>query len=558
MADDAKTLIEALDIDLDGIADPKMRQGFVSVLNIIQQQSKRINALEELVQRQRDEIARLKGEQGKPDIKPNSSGKTGDISSEKRRKNREKRKRRQQGHRQIEVDRTHRCAVEPDSLPDDAEYKGTETVVIQDVLFVRDNVAFEREKYWSPSLGKVIYGPLPSEYEGYRFGPGVRSLVLMLYYATGTSEPKILELLDHVGVHMSAGELSRLLIHDIEKFHKEKDEVHGAGLESSPWQQTDDTGQRVNGVNQYCHVLGNPLYSIYRTMPRKDRPTVLAVLRGTETPRYLVNDEAIALAASMGVSGAVLCWFQERLPWNREMDEKGFTERYDKAMTFVNGEARRKLYEAAALAAYRAQTDVPVVDTLLGDDAPQFKEITDALSLCWVHEGRHYAKLTPMFEPFQKELEAFQDRFWDYYRELRDYRTEPTAEKARRLETAFDELFSTKAEYADLDARIAKTAAKKSELLLVLSHPELPLHNNGSELTVRQRKRKQDVSFGPRTVAGSKAWDTMQSLVDTTRKLGVNIYEYFKDRVTKRDAVPRLADIIRQRAQELNLGASWA
>lgn len=29
------------------------------------------------------------------------------------------------------------------------------------------------------------------------------------------------------------------------------------------------------------------------------------------------------------------------------------------------------------------------------DDAPQFKDITEELSLCWVHDGRHYKKLTP-------------------------------------------------------------------------------------------------------------------------------------------------------------------
>lgn len=291
-----------------------MRQCIVGLLNIVQQQSAELTRLREANQKLKDELARLKGEQGKPDVKPNSGGKTGDISSEKRRKNREKRKRRKGSSKPVEIDRTQRCPADGESLPADAQYKGIETVVIQDVLFLRDNVAFEREKYWSPSLGKVIYGPLPPEYEGYRFGPGVRSLVLMLYFATGTSESKILELLDHVGVQMSAGELSRLLIHDFETFHEEKDEVHRAGLSSSPWQQTDDTGQRVDGVNQYCHVLGNPLYSIYRTIPRKDRPTVLAVLRGTETPRSLVNDDAVALAAAMGVSGAVLCWFQERLP----------------------------------------------------------------------------------------------------------------------------------------------------------------------------------------------------------------------------------------------------
>ncbi len=556
MANDVTPLLEALDIDLDGIVDPNMRRCMVGLLNIVQQLSAENARLREENQKLKDEIARLKGDPGRPDIKP--SVKTGDISSEKQReKNREKRKRSKGRSKRVAIDRTERCVVDPSVLPEDAEYKGTETTVIQDVVFLRDNVAFEREKYWSPSLGKIIYGPLPEEYKGYRFGPGVRSLVLMLYYATGTSQPKILELLDHVGVRMSAGELSRLLNHDLARFHEEKDEVHRAGLESSPWQQTDDTGQRVDGVNQYCHVLGNPLYSIYRTMPRKDRPTVLAVLRGTETPRYLVNDDAIALAAAMGVSGAVLSWFQERLPRDREMDEKNFTERYDEAMTFVKGQAKRKLFEAAALAAYRTQTDVPVVHTLLGDDARQFDGLTDGRSLCWVHEGRHYAKLTPVFEPFQKELEKFQDRLWDYYRELRSYRSSPTAQEAHRLEKVFDNLFSTKAEYADLATRISKTRKKKSELLLVLIHPELPLHNNDSELTVRLRKRKQDVSFGPRTPAGASAWDTMQSLVGTTKKLGVNIYEYLKDRVTGRQAVPRLADVIKHQALELDLGASW-
>ena len=557
MAADATKALEDLNVDLESIVDPNMRRCIVGLLNIVQQQSQRIIQLEETVQKQRDEIARLKGEQGRPDIKPgaNSGGKNKDISSEKRRKKRKKRKGRS---KMVEVDRTQRCVVEPESLPADAEYKGTETVVIQDVVFRRDNVAFEREKYYSPSEGKVYYGALPQGYDGYRFGPGVRSLVLMLYYATGTSEPKIRELLDHVGVQMSAGELSRLLIHDIDPFHQERDEIHRAGLASSPWQQLDDTGQRVNGVNQFCHVLGNPLYSIYRTLPRKDRPTVLAVLRGTDTPRYLVNDKAVGFAAGLDVSGAVLSYFQERLPWDVELDEAAFTAAYASGLGWIDGQAKRKLFEAAALAAYHAQSEIAVVRTLLGDDARQFDELVDERALCWVHEGRHYAKLTPVVEAFRKELEKFQDRFWVYYRELRAYRLSPSRKEARRLRRKFDKLFSTEVAYQDLADRISKTQHKKAELLLVLSHPELPLHNNDSELTVRQRKRKQDVSFGPRTAAGAAAWDTMQSIVGTTKKLGVNIYEYFADRVTGRRVVPRLADVIRQRAAELNLGGSWA
>jgi len=72
----------------------------------------------------------------------------------------------------------------------------------------------------------------------------------------------------------------------------------------------------------------------------------------------------------------------------------------------------------------------------------------------------------------------------------------------------------------ELDRRLALTRDKKPELLRVLEHPELPLHNNPAELGARQRVRKRDVSFGPRSPAGAAAWDTFMTLAATTRKLG--------------------------------------
>ncbi len=42
----------------------------------------------------------------------------------------------------------------------------------------------------------------------------------------------------------------------------------------------------------------------------------------------------------------------------------------------------------------------------------------------------------------------------------------------------------------------------------MLTHPEIPLHNNPAKLGARLPVRKQDVSFGPRTANGKHAWDT--------------------------------------------------
>ncbi len=87
----------------------------------------------------------------------------------------------------------------------------------------------------------------------------------------------------------------------------------------------------------------------------------------------------------------------------------------------------------------------------------------------------------------------------------------------------FDTLFATTTGYQALDARVVKTRLKKASLLLVLEHPEIPLHNNPAELAARQRVRKRAGSFGPQTAEGAQAWDTFQTLTATAQKLGMSI-----------------------------------
>ncbi len=70
--------------------------------------------------------------------------------------------------------------------------------------------------------------------------------------------------------------------------------------------------------------------------------------------------------------------------------------------------------------------------------------------------------------------------------------------------------------------------------------------------------RKRDVSLQTCRAVGLLAWDTLQSLVESAKKLGVNSYTYFYDRISGKYALPSLAQVIGERAAELKLTCSWA
>ncbi|RCV65730.1 hypothetical protein C5S53_02295 [Methanophagales archaeon] len=52
------------------------------------------------------------------------------------------------------------CKIDQNILPDDAEFKGYQDVVVQEILIKTDNVEYKKEIYYSPSQKKDLYGEI--------------------------------------------------------------------------------------------------------------------------------------------------------------------------------------------------------------------------------------------------------------------------------------------------------------------------------------------------------------------------------------------------------------
>lgn len=62
------------------------------------------------------------------------------------------------------------------------------------------------------------------------------------------------------------------------------------------------------------------------------------------------------------------------------------------------------------------------------------------------------------------------------------------------------------------DTLFATTRAKKQALVLVLDHPFLPLHNNGSELGARSQARIRNINFQTVSPNGTKSKDMFATI----------------------------------------------
>jgi hypothetical protein len=546
---EVKKTLDELTEDIASIEDKKTASILNTLVNLVEVLVEDNSVLKKENQTLKDEVNRLKGEQGKPNIKGKNNNQNSDHSSEGERNKRQSEKSRKPKVRKkssVRIDRQITCEFDKTELPDDAVFKGYQTRVIQDLKITTDNIQFKLKTYYSPSLKKTFVAPLPNGYKD-EFGPSLKSIVIALYRDSGMTISAIERFLTTHNILISKSTISIMLTENNEEFYQEKEDIINAGLKSSLYQHIDDTGCRVNGENHYTHILCSPLFTAFFTRPKKDRLTLLSLLCREEL-KFAINNDAYELMVSFGLPAKRIAELKD-LNLEPELTKKKMDDVL--LQLFPNAKkhssARRIIHESSAIVYYHSSESA--IKFLMCDDAPQFNKIATHKILCWIHEGRHFKKLTPIFSQHRKSLDKFLDEFWDYYALLLSYKESPSEEESHKLMELFDQLFKTKTGYAALDDRISKTLAKRDYLLLVLDFPFLPLENNPAELGARVQARIRDINLQTISDNGTKSKDTFATIVQTARKLSVNIYDYIHDRVSERYKMKSLAEMIIEQSQ---------
>jgi hypothetical protein len=181
---------------------------------------------------------------------------------------------------------------------------------------------------------------------------------------------------------------------------------------------------------------------------------------------------------------------------------------------------------------------------IVSDDAGQFNVLLH--ELCWIHANRAIDKVIAFSDQAQKDLDTVKDQVWLLYEGLKKYKKNPKLKEKKRLEKMFDKIFSSKTASATLNTVLKRIYKNKSELLLVLERPDIPLHNNGAENAIREYVKKRKISGSTRSESGRRCRDTFTSLKKTCRKLGLSFWQYLKDRIENTGVIPDLSDLVRR------------
>lgn len=427
--------------------------------------------------------------------------------------------------------------VPPVSIPEGSRFKGYQEFVVQEVELTAKDIVYKLE-VWEATDGMIHRGSLPTGLDGQHFGSELRALIINLY-AQCMTQPCILEFLHNIGIEISTGQIHNILMHQSETFSAMSENILSAGLKEADYVETDDTGAKHNHKNGYCTYLGGQHFSYYKSSQSKSRENFLSILlQGKEG--YHVNDAMIWHLAQGGVPDHILHLFEEH-QGKKHSSKRGF-QRLLNALSLQGKKLTEQCVEAATIG-FIAETILKKGQVLISDRAGQFSVLNHAG--CWVHMERPLRKIPVTNGAVEEEVRQVRNAIWETYRKLKEAVKSGSGRK--EVEALYDKIVTMKSCSPKVTEVIANFQEYREEMLKALDYPAVPLHNNGSEQSIREMVKRRDVSGSTKSIEGQKFRDGLASIKQTCRKLGLSLYSFMRQYFD--DGPADLSNLVRQRYQ---------
>ncbi len=511
----------------------RLTKNIESLHKMNHQQAKEIENLKSEIRRLKELKTKPKIRSSKMDKKDDNNDTPGSGSGGKRAGSNKRSK-----HDTLIIHKTE--VFKAKDIPANSIFKGYQEYVVQGIAIQTENTLFKLERWQLPD-GSYRVAELPTDIKGHHFSSELRTYILYQHHHQCVTQPLLLSQLQEWGVDISKGQLNRILTENKEAFHTEKRDILSEGLSCSAYIQADDTGARHNGKNGYCTHIGNELFAWFESTSSKSRINFLELLRQSHTD-YVINEEALSYMKRQKLAPRYLAtlskgkkFFNNTTAWMRHLEDLQ-----------ISTTRLVRITTEGALVGGLLHHGFRINMIILSDDAGQFNIFQHAL--CWIHAERKINELIPFNEGQIKAIEGIRSEFWGIYHSIKDYKQAPSLALREEIEKRFDKKCAMKTCYELLNGALKRMWRNKTELLLVLDRPEIPLHNNLSENDIREYVKKRKVSGSTRSEEGRRCRDTFTSLKKTCKKLGVRFWDYLNDRISGKNIIVSLPILMRERA----------
>lgn len=213
--------------------------------------------------------------------------------------------------------------------------RGSKPIVIQELLIRPQFTRFHLHRKSCPNCAYFESAKLPTEYQGFSYGPELRAIISILHYEHRMTEPQILAFLRSCQIQISTGEVNRILMNNGLLLEEMSEHILREGKKHSKQVGIDDTKWWLRQIGKHLFTVCNRKFSYFQICAKRNAEIVEELINPEENPHLGITSDDHSSFEKAEIKKKQLCWVHEGrhyeklnpfLKWNVNWLEKKLTQ----------------------------------------------------------------------------------------------------------------------------------------------------------------------------------------------------------------------------------------